>query len=174
MEPKIVQRIAVAFLTLSALGFSATVSRESFTPVAVVPVKGDPPTYGFGATTKEDGTPVTMADKIDPPGAVRLAVKDMAAKEATLRSCFAGAELAQYEWDAYVDLAYNVGAGAVCRSSIPAKTKRGDYEAACLTILDFKRVHGVDCSLLANRHYCGGVWTRRKAMAHQCLTGERA
>ena len=174
MNTKIIQRIAVAFITLSAVGFSATVSHEGFTPVAVIPVKGDPPTYGLGSTTKEDGSPVALGDKIDTQGAIRLAVRDMARKEATLRNCFEGAELTQYEWDAYVDLAYNVGSGAVCRSSIPDKAKRGDYEAACRTILDFKRVHGVDCSLAENRRYCGGVWARRQATARLCMTGERA
>ena len=85
-------------------------------------------------------------------------------KESQLKRCIT-ADLYQHEYDAYVDLAYNVGAAAVCRSSIPAKLAAGDYEAACRTILDFKKVQGRDCSAPQNRPFCGGVWTRRQAMA---------
>ena len=34
-------------------------------------------------------------------------------------------------------LAYNIGPGAVCNSSIPDKVRAGQYEAACLTIGQF-------------------------------------
>ena len=89
-----------------------------------------------------------------------------------LRRCIS-ADLYQHEYDAFVDLAYNVGPAAVCRSSIPVKLAAGNYEAACRTILDFKKVQARDCSLPENLRFCGGVWVRRQQMAHLCLTGER-
>lgn len=167
-------RIVVSVLTLSAAGFAGTVGLESFTGAAIRPVPGDRPTYGFGSTTRADGTPVQMGDKIAPPAAVRLAVKHIAGDEAIMRSCFGELTLLhQFEWDAYVDTTYTVGAWKVCQSSIPRKVRAGQYEAACKTILDFKSVQGRDCSQPVNTSFCGGIWTRRKQMAHLCLTGER-
>lgn len=166
-------RSAVAGLVLSAAGFAGIALQEGYSEKAMTPVPGDPKTIGIGSTTRDDGSPVRANDRITPPQAIRRAVRDIAAKESILRNCFGDAELFQYEWDAYVDLAYNVGPAAVCHSSIPAKIQREDYQAACQTILDFKSVQGRDCSQPANRNFCGGIWTRRQAMAKLCLEGVR-
>jgi lysozyme len=166
-------RQIIAVLALSAAGFAGIALQEGYTDKAVRPVPGDVPTYGLGSTTRADGQPVKMGDTINPPQAIALAVRDISIKETALKRCFGDAKLTQYEYDAIVDLAYNVGDGAVCRSSIPGKVKSERYEAACLTILDFYKVQGRDCRAPENRKFCGGVWTRRQAMAHLCLTGER-
>lgn len=135
---------------------------------------GDPWTVGLGSTKRDDGTPVQEGDKITPPQSIRRSVKHIAGDEKVLRKCFGeDAALHQHEWDAYVDTGYTTGPDAICRSSIPGKVRAGNYEAACRTILDFKRVQGRDCSLAQNKGFCGGIWTRRQAMAHLCLTGER-
>lgn len=60
---------------------------------------------------------------------------------------------------AILDLGYNVGVGAVCRSSIPSKMKSGDYRAACLTIGEFNKAAGRDCRIKANN--CYGIVKRR-------------
>lgn len=165
------QRIAIAALTLSAAGFVGIASNEGYTTTAIRPVAGDPPTNGFGSTTGDNGAPLTLGEKTDPVRAIKRAQRDVSAKESILKGCIT-ADLYQHEYDAFVDLAYNVGPSAVCKSSIPSKLSAGNYEAACKTILDFKKVQGRDCSLKANAKFCGGVWTRRQEMAHQCLTGE--
>lgn len=161
-------RSAVAVLALSAAGFAGIVLNEGYTDKAVIPVPGDVPTMGFGSTLKEDGSPVQMTDRITPQKAVRLSVSHIAKDETQLRRCFGEAKLYQHEWDAYVDLAYNVGPGAVCRSSIVAKVKAEQYEAACKTILDFRRAGGKDCSVRSNG--CFGVWLRRLEGYQQCLS----
>lgn len=166
-------RIPVMALVLSAAGFAGIAINEGYTEKAVVPVPGDPYTIGLGSTRRDDGSAVQAGDKITPPAAIRRAVRDIAGKEMPLRACFEPAALTQYEWDAYVDLAYHFGAGAVCKSSIPGKAKRQEYTAACRTILDFKKVQGRDCSLPVNAKFCGGVWGRAQAMTRLCLTGER-
>lgn len=163
------KRILIGALSLSAAGFAGIALHEGYSNQAIIPVPGDVPTYGLGSTSRLDGSPVQMGDTITPPKAIALAVRDVAVKERTLRACFDGAMLTQGEYDAYVSLAYNVGTGAVCRSSIPGKVKRGDYEAACRTILDFRKVQGRDCSAPENRRFCGGVWTRRQAEFRQCM-----
>lgn len=173
MSMGIGKRIAVAALTLSAAGFSATALHEGWSGKAEIPVVGDPVTAGLGSTLDENGRPFKLGEVITPPRAIRLAVRDLAKKETVLRACFVDSELYQHEWDVYVDLSYNVGAGAVCNSSIPKKVKAEQYEAACRTVLDFYNVHGRDCRQLENRDYCGGVWTRRQIMTQLCLTGIR-
>lgn len=161
-------RIAIAALALSALGFSGIALHEGYSSSAIRPVPGDVPTYGLGSTTRADGKPVQMGDTITPPAAIALAVRDVSAKESILKGCIT-APLHQHEYDALVSLAYNVGPGAVCKSSIPKKLAAGDYAAACRTILDFKRVQGRDCSAPENARFCGGVWTRRQAEYRMCL-----
>ena len=131
-------RSMVAFLAVSAAGFAGIVMHEGYTDKAIIPVPGDAPTYGLGATKNEDGSPVRMGDTITPPKAIRLSVSHIAKDETQLRLCFGDeTQLHQHEWDAYVSLAYNIGPGAVCNSSIPDKVKAGQYEAACMTIGQF-------------------------------------
>lgn len=165
-------RIAIGALAFSAAGLVALVGDEGYIPVARRPVPGDPPTVGFGNTRHADGSPVRPGETITPPSAVRLAARDISAKESVLKSCITGT-LTQGEYDAYVRLAYNVGASAVCRSSIPKKIAAGEYAAACKTILDFRRVQGRDCSLPVNARFCGGVWLRRQEEYRWCM-GEDA
>ena len=165
-------RTFVAVLTLSAAGFSGIAMNEWYTSRAVIPIPGDPPTYGLGSTVKEDGSPVEMGDTITPPEAIRLSVSHIGKDEVVLRRCFGDAVLYQHEWDAYVDLSYNVGPYKVCNSSIVPKVQAGMYEAACNTILDFKKAGGRDCSVRSNG--CYGVWLRRLKTQKLCLTGERS
>ena len=163
-------RIAVAALALSLLGFVGRSMQEDYTATAVIPVPGDVPTVGLGSTRRDDGTPVRMGDTITVPKAIRRAVTDISDDENVLRKCFGDSELYQYEWDAYSNLSYNVGAGAVCRSSIVTKVQGKRYEAACNTILDFYKANGKDCRVRANN--CYGVWLDRQRMNRLCLTGE--
>ncbi len=166
-------RIAIAALTLSAAGLIGIVSQEGYTDKAVPPVPGDVCTNGFGSTTDDNGRPLRCGDKTDPVRAIQRAGRDVSTKESVLKRCIS-ADLYQHEYDAFMDLAYNVGPAAVCRSSIPKKLAAGDYESACRTILDFRKVQGRDCAQPVNARFCGGVWTRRQTMARLCLTGERS
>ncbi len=163
-------RITIAALGFSALGLGTLAGYEGWVFTAAPPVPGDKPTYAFGSTTRPDGSPVQLGDKITPPAGLALMVRTVTMKEQTLKGCI-NAKLFQHEYDAYVSLAYNVGAGKVCDSSIPGKLEREEYEAACKTILDFKKVQGRDCSAPENKGFCGGVWTRRNAEYRRCMGG---
>lgn len=164
-------RIAVSALVLSGVGLGVIVSDEGFTGRAIVPVAGDPWTFGFGSTTKEDGSPVQPGDTINPPRAIRLAIKDIAGKETVLRKCIK-VPLTQGEWDVYVNMAYNTGAARFCNSSFVTKLNAGDYVGACNEFLRWRYVRGVDCSLAANYKICGGVWVRRQAQHKACLEAQ--
>lgn len=131
-------RTAIGALALSAAALVGIVTQEGYTDRAVVPVKGDVPTIGFGTTGG-----VKMGDTITPPKALARALTDVQKFEGAIKQCVK-VPLHQYEYDAYTSLAYNIGATAFCDSSIPRKLAAGDYEAACWTILDFDRFR--DCS----------------------------
>ncbi len=94
-------------------------------------------------------------------------------------ACTQGVQLKQHEYDAFADLAYNVGIGAVCGSCLPAKECLGDLiragkmAQACERILAYAktRIDGVlrDCS--DPQWKCRGLWLRRKA-DHDACTGK--
>ncbi len=84
-----------------------------------------------------------------------------------LAPCFGDAQLSANEWGAYLSLAYNDGAGAVCRSSIPAKVKAGQHAAACATIEDFYKAGIKDCRIASN--HCSGIPRRRAAEHALCV-----
>ncbi|MDR0701300.1 MAG: hypothetical protein LBF61_02655 [Azoarcus sp.] len=165
-------RLPIGALALVATGLVAVATYEGYEPKARPPVPGDVPTVGFGSTTHADGTPVRAGETITPPAALALMVRDVTAKEGALKICLAGVWLHQHEYNAIVSVAYSVGSAAVCHSSIPAKLRAGEFEAACRTILDFKKVQGRDCCLPKNKTFCGGICTRRQAEYRQCLGSE--
>ena len=86
-----------------------------------------------------------------------------------LRPCFGDAALQtlnRNQLGAILSLGYNLGAGAVCRSSIPGKVKSGNAAAACATIGEFYMAGGKDCRVAANK--CGGIPRRRNAEVALC------
>ncbi|KAF7597974.1 MAG: glycoside hydrolase family 24 [Candidatus Dactylopiibacterium carminicum] len=173
------QRRSIATLGMSAMAALVWVAFEGWEPVAKPPIPGDVPTHGFGATTHADGSPVKLGEAITPVQAVRRLVQSSDEYGRALQRCLGdGVELHQHEWDAFVLLAKNVGAGAVCRSSVVPKLQARQYGAACSTILDFagitrvvdgKRVR-LSCEARANG--CYGVWRARQAEYSLCSAGE--
>ena len=149
-------RIAIAALSLSAVAFGGLVAYEGYSPTAYVPVKGDVPTIGFGTT---EG--VKPGDTITPPQAVQRALRDVSKYEGAIRQCVK-VPLHQYEYDAYVSLAYNIGPGAFCGSTLVKRLNAGDYEGACAEILRWDRFKGKPLAGLTKRRQqenarCRGV-----------------
>jgi lysozyme len=158
-------RASIAVLTLSAVGFAAYVGNEGYSSVAVPPIAGDVPTYGFGTTRGPDGKPLKGGEKIAPHRAVQLAVRDVAVHERELKSCLSGVLLYPYEYDALMRLTLNVGARVVCESSIPAKIKAGDYKATCEAFLDFDHFCSKPKVRVAGKYVCPeGAWKRLPAL----------
>ena len=69
-------RLPIAALALSAAGYVGIVGHEGYTDGAVRPLPTDVPTYGFGSTIGPDGQPVKMGDRITPPAAVALSLRE--------------------------------------------------------------------------------------------------
>lgn len=124
-------RIIVAALSLSAAGLVGLVNHEGYTDKAIIPVPGDVPTIGFGTT---DG--VQMGDRTTPPEALKRALRDVNKFEGALKRCVT-VPLAQNEYDAYVQLSYNIGERAFCTSTLVRVLNAGDYAGACRRIDDF-------------------------------------
>lgn len=124
-------RIILAALSLSGAGLVGIALQENYTSVAVIPVPGDVPTLGFGTTGG-----VKLGDKITPPVALARALQDVGKYEGALKRCVK-VPLHQREYDAYISLAYNIGATAFCDSTLVAKLNEEDYVAGCLHIEDF-------------------------------------
>ncbi|MBE5528800.1 glycoside hydrolase family 24, partial [Laribacter hongkongensis] len=76
---------------------------------------------------------VKMGDRITPPKALARALTDVQKFEGALKQCVR-VPLHQYEYDAFVSLAYNIGSGAFCGSTLVRKLNAGDYAGACAEI----------------------------------------
>lgn len=160
------QRIVIAALSLSAAGFVGLVGHEGYTDRAVVPVKGDRPTVGFGSTFRDDGTPVQMGDTITAPQAVKRSFNHIAKDESRLKQCVK-VPLTQYEYDTLVNHAYQYGSAATCASEVVRLTNLERYAEACQAYLNWKRAAGRDCSIRSND--CYGVWLRSQERVQKCM-----
>lgn len=123
-----IQRKTIAGLSLSAVALVSLVLSESYTSTAVIPVPGDRATIGFGTT---DG--VKLGDTITPPKALQRALTDVQKFEGALKQCVT-VPLSQNEYDSLTQLAYNIGTGAFCKSTLVRKLNAYDYAGACAEI----------------------------------------
>lgn len=156
-------RRSVTALALSAAALVGIVLHEGYTDRAVIPIKGDVPTIGFGTTTG-----VKLGDTTTPPQALARALKDVQQFEGALKNCVT-VPLAQHEYDAYVSFSYNVGSRAFCRSTLVKKLNAGDYAGVCAELPRWRFFQGKDCALQENRRLCGGLVKRREAEYRQCI-----
>lgn len=147
-------RRLIATIVLSASALVGIVASEGYTDKAVIPVPGDVPTVGFGTT---EG--VKMGDTTTPPKALVRALQDVQRYEGAVRQCVT-VPLHQYEYDAYVSLAYNIGTGGFCRSTLVSKLNAQDYVGACAEILRWDRFRGKRLR---------GLTTRREREYRQCI-----
>ena len=168
MNPVIRQRIAVTVLSLSAAGFATWQAREGYTPVAVIPTKGDVPTIGHGSTRYEDGQPVRMGDTITPARAEVLARNLNSQAEKQFAASLPGVKLYQDEFDIYMDFTGQYGVGNWRSSSMRRDLMAGNYAQACHDLLKYRYAAGFDCSTPGNKR-CAGVWTRQLERHAKCL-----
>jgi GH24 family phage-related lysozyme (muramidase) len=162
-----IPRKTIAGLSLSAAALVALMVQEGYTDRAVIPVKGDVPTQGFGSTTHLDGTPVKLGDTTTPVKAVQRTFAYTQAQDAKIKRCVT-APLHQGEYDLMADFGYQYGINALCKSSIVAKANAGDYQGSCEAYLRYRFVAGYDCSTPGNKR-CWGVWTRQQQRHAACM-----
>lgn len=138
-------RQSIAGLVLSAAMLVGIAVHENYREEAYIPVKGDVPTIGFGST---EG--VKIGDKTDPVRALIRLQKSADEYAQAVKRC-APVPMYQHEFDAFVSLTYNIGAGAFCGSTLARKLNAGDYEGACNEILRWNKFRGKPLAGLTKR-----------------------
>lgn len=150
-----IQRKTIAGLSLSAVALVSLVLSESYTSTAVIPVPGDRLTIGFGTANG-----VKMGDTTTPPKALARALQDIQQFEGALKQCVK-VPLTQNEYDAYLQLSFNIGSSAFCGSTLVKKLNAHDYVGACLAIKSWDKFRGKPLR---------GLTLRREREYQQCMT----
>ena len=113
---KLANRMAVAMIAVAGSTLTGIALHEGFRDTAYVPVKGDVYTIGYGSTKG-----VKKGDRITPERALQRLLDEVDSEYAQgVRRCVK-VPLTQYEFGAYVSLAYNIGVSAFCRKAAPGK-----------------------------------------------------
>ncbi len=189
-------RVPAAGLGIGAAILASWIAAEGFSAAPIIPVRGDVPTIGHGATRYEDGTRVTMAD----PPITRERARDLAANlleqqyGACVRDSLGDTLVQQVEFALAVDFAGQYGCGAWRGSSMLARMRAGDYVGACQAYLSYRFMTSTqalqgysayqwdaagratrwryDCSTPGNK-VCRGVWTRQQARHAACMGAQQ-
>lgn len=148
-------RRAVSGIAASAALLIGIAVHEGYRGEAYVPVPGDRPTIGFGDTHG-----VQLGDTTDPVRALIRLGEHVDRAQRDMRACIGDVALYQHEWDAYVSLAYNIGTGAFCGSTLVRKLKSGDYAGACAEIKRWVYFQG---------RVLPGLVNRREAEYRMCM-----
>jgi len=139
------KRQHIAAISLSAAALVTIVLHEGYREDAYIPLAGDVATIGFGTTGG-----VKLGDKTTPEKALQVAMRDVQSYEGAVKQCVT-VPLYTYEYDAYVSLAYNIGTGAFCKSTLVKKLNAGDYTGACEQILRWDKFKGQTLKGLTKR-----------------------
>lgn len=189
------RRVPAAALGIGATILASWIAAEGFSSSPIIPVRGDVPTIGHGATRYEDGTRVTMAD----PPITRERARELATNlldqeyGACVRASLGDALVYPVEFAQAVDFAGQYGCGAWRGSSMLAHTRAGDYVGACNAYLAYRFMTSAhplqgytayqwgtggrptrwryDCSTPGNK-VCRGVWTRQQARYVACMEAQ--
>ena len=146
-------RITVAALAVSATCLVGIATHEGYRSEAYKDTVGIP-TVGFGETAG-----VKMGDKTTPERALVQLLESTEKHADAIRQCIK-VPLYQHEFDAYVSLAYNIGAGNFCRSTLVKKLNAKDYAGACEEIRRWNKAGG---------KVLPGLVKRREAEYRMCM-----
>jgi GH24 family phage-related lysozyme (muramidase) len=114
-------------LTISKEGLDLICRFEGFSPTIYICPAGYP-TIGYGHLVTEKNKE-RFLDGIDEDEALELLRTDVAIAERAVTRLIR-VPLAQYQFDALVSFTFNLGGGALQRSTLRQKINRGDYSAA--------------------------------------------
>lgn len=146
-------RLKIAALSLSASALVGIAGWEGYSGTAYQDIVNIW-TIGFGTT---EG--VKKGQTIDPVKALQRKLDDVKKFEGALKQCVK-VPLHQYEYDAYLSLAYNIGPTAFCNSTLVRRLNEGQYDLACREILRWDKAGG---------RVVRGLTLRREAEYRQCM-----
>lgn len=136
-----------------SIAVSMAAAFEGYVPVA----RPDPigvPTYCYGETTNVQPGRVFTKDECKALLKVRIAQFANG-----IDKCIT-VEVPDKALASFIDLSYNIGTGAFCKSTLVKKLNAGDLAAACNEIMKWNRAGG---------RVLRGLTIRRRAEAEQCL-----
>jgi len=145
-------RVKIAALALSASTLVGIAGWEGYSGSAYQDIVGIW-TIGFGTTGG-----VAKGQSIDPVKALQRKLSDVQKFEGAIKQCVK-VPLHQYEYDAYLSLAYNIGPTAFCNSTLVRRLNEGQYDLACREILRWDKAGG---------KVVRGLTNRREAEYRQC------
>ena len=148
-----IQRSTIAALAVSAAALVGIAVHEGYSDTPYLDTVGVP-TIGFGRT--EDVRP---GEVTTPQRELVSVLRDLEGRKAAIERCVT-VPLYQHELDAYMSLAYNIGTGAFCGSTLVKKVNAGDYAGACREILRWNRAGG---------RVLAGLTKRRQAEYRTCM-----
>ena len=146
-------RLAAGALAVSAAALVGIATHEGYRSEAYKDTVGVP-TIGFGETAG-----VKMGDKTTPERALVQLLESTEKHADAIRQCI-HVPLYQHEFDAYISLAYNIGTGAFCKSTLVKKLNQGDYTGACNEIRRWNKAGG---------KVLPGLVKRREAEYEMCM-----
>jgi lysozyme len=146
-------RSLIATLVVSATALVGIAGFESYRGTAYLD-SVNVPTLGYGTTQG-----VKLGDKTTPERALVRLLADATGTGEAIKGCIQ-VPLYQHEFDAYVSLAYNIGEGAFCRSSLVRLLNQGNYRAACDQVLRWD---------MAGGRKLAGLTKRRQAEWRTCV-----
>jgi lysozyme len=155
-------RLLPTSLVVSALALAGIAAHEGYRPRAYDDGVGVQ-TVGFGSTRVE-GMKVRRGDHLPAERAVIVLAQDADRIGREIAACIGPVPLTQNEFDAYTSLAYNIGSGAFCRSTLVGRLRQAppDYVGACEEIRRWNRAGGV---------VLPGLQKRRAEEFRACLGG---
>lgn len=122
----------------------------------------EPITIGYGCTVYPDGNKVKMGDVITKENALRCLVFEVDKKALAVDTMTAGTSLTQNQFDALVSFGYNVGLGALLKSTLLKKVKVNPFDASIYN--EFKKWNRAGGKVMA------GLTRRREAEANLYFT----
>lgn len=143
----------MAALAVSAAALVGIATHEGYRGEAYKDAVGVT-TIGYGETKG-----VKIGDKTTPERALVQLLTSTEKHADAIRSCIK-VPLYQHEFDAYVSLSYQIGAGAFCRSTLIKKLNKGDYIGAC---------NELDKWVYAGGKKLPGIVKRRQKEKEMCL-----
>lgn len=128
-------RMAIGALAISAGTLVSIALNEGYRGEAYKDAVGVP-TVGYGETKG-----VTMKSRTTPDRALVQLLSSANRHADDIRQCIS-VPLYQHEFDAYVSLAYNIGAKNFCGSTLVRKLNAKDYTGACTEIRRWNKAGG--------------------------------
>jgi lysozyme len=146
--------MAVGFFSVCVALLGVIAGYEGYSDDAYLDSAGVP-TIGYGTTLG-----VKMGDTITRETAEAYLLRDTGYAGDAVARCVK-VPLYPHEYRAYVSLAYNIGGGAFCKSTLVRKLNSGDYAGACNELPRWvyaggKRLRGLEIRRADERRRCLG------------------